>query len=197
MFTRTFPATHEVSSFLDMFTYYHLSCLLKFSFGGTLQEYELTEQYLPLNFSVCTVYVQGELELSCNEITCLATGMAVISHTLKSPLSSFVYSPYYLFIIFILLFGEPIQNNFFAWVWFLSSLELWYFGAEYSFYFPSLFSTSLAIATQCWSALWKLGNLSQWKWVSIDVPMKFFTTSWSKLSAVTTWHKFRTVFCNR
>lgn len=42
-----------------MFTYYHLSCLLKFSFGGTLQEYELTEQYLPLNFSVCTVYVQA------------------------------------------------------------------------------------------------------------------------------------------
>lgn len=33
--------------------------------------------------------------------------------------------------------------------------------------------------------------------VSIETPMKFFTTSWSKLSAVTTWHKFKIVLCKR
>lgn len=87
MFSRTFPATHEVSPSLDMFTYYHLSCLWKFSFGGIFLEYELTEQYLPLNFSVFTAHEQGEFELSCNEIMCLATDMAVISW--KAPLSSF------------------------------------------------------------------------------------------------------------
>lgn len=78
-----------------MFTYYHLSCLLKFSFWGTFWEDELTEQYLCLDFSVFTAHEQGELELSCNEMMRLATGMAEISW--KAPLSSFVYSPYYLF----------------------------------------------------------------------------------------------------
>lgn len=48
MFSRILPAAHEVSPSLDMFVYYHLSCLLKFSFGGIFQEYELTEQCLPL-----------------------------------------------------------------------------------------------------------------------------------------------------
>lgn len=62
-----------------MFTYYHLSCLWKFSFGGTLQESELTEQSLPLDFTVFMAHEQGELELSCNEMMCLAPGMAGIS----------------------------------------------------------------------------------------------------------------------
>lgn len=87
MFSRTLPAAHEVSLSLDMFIYYHLSCLWKFSFGGIFQEDELIEQCLPLNFSVFTAHEQGEFELSCNEMTFLATGMAVISW--KIPLSSF------------------------------------------------------------------------------------------------------------
>lgn len=33
--------------------------------------------------------------------------------------------------------------------------------------------------------------------VSMEAPMKFFTTSWSKLSAVTTWQKFKIVLCKR
>lgn len=81
MFSRTFQATHEVSLCLDIFTYYHLSCLLKLSFGGTFWEHELTEQYLPLDFSVITAHEEGEWELSCNEMMCLATGMAGINHT--------------------------------------------------------------------------------------------------------------------
>lgn len=58
------PTSERASSpppSLDMFAYSHLSYLWKFSFGITFQEYELAEQYLPLDFSVFTAHEQAEL----------------------------------------------------------------------------------------------------------------------------------------
>lgn len=56
----------------DIRTFNHLSCQWKFSLGSPFQESELAEHCLPLARSVFTASEQSELELSSDDVACLA-----------------------------------------------------------------------------------------------------------------------------